>query len=77
MKPKVVQDFFEKEQVVDHYAVATRRVGLWASEENILTKLFQKDDNLLEIGCGTGRISFGLWDLGYRILTGIDYSKSV
>ena len=72
-----VQQYFESSEVVEQYAAATRRVGLWVSEEKIFTRLFSKTDTLLELGCGTGRIAFGLFELGYSHLMATDYSRAM
>jgi ubiquinone/menaquinone biosynthesis C-methylase UbiE len=74
MEHKMVQDYFMQEEVVNHYKESVSRVGLWISEKMILTRFFSVENNLLEIGCGAGRISIGLWELNFRNLTGIDYS---
>lgn len=62
---------------MQHYAHAANSVGLWASEEIICDHLFKKDEPLLELGCGAGRISLGLWDIGYRNIYAIDYSREM
>jgi ubiquinone/menaquinone biosynthesis C-methylase UbiE len=77
MEHETVQEFFEKQDVADHYAQAVSRVGLWISEEKIFTRVFAPDHSILEIGCGAGRIAIGLWELKYRNIIGIDYSKSM
>ena len=69
--------YFEQPVVVEHYAQAANRVGLWASEEKIFTRLFKTEDSILELGCGAGRIALGLWELGYRHLLGIDYARAM
>lgn len=74
MDPDAVRAFYENDGVVLHYATAVNQVGLWKSEELLLSRLFNTDHKLLEIGCGAGRIAFGLYVLGYRNLTAIDYS---
>lgn len=75
MKSEEVEATFCTEEVVDHYSKAAQRVGLWISEEKIFQQVFPKETRILELGCGAGRISFGLWELGYRSLLGIDYAK--
>lgn len=77
MEPETVRAFYEKEDVVLHYAAAVHRVGLWKSEEFLLTRLFRPDQHLLELGCGAGRITFGLVDLGYRSIMPTDYSAGM
>lgn len=74
MDPEAVRAFYQKEAVVMHYASAVNRVGLWKSEAFLLTRLFRPEQRLLELGCGAGRISFGLAELGYRSLIATDYS---
>ena len=77
MDPDIVRAFYENDDVVLHYAAAVNRVGLWKSEELLLSRLFYPGDKLLEIGCGAGRIAFGLRKIGYRHVTAIDYSREM
>ena len=77
MDPKEVKSFYEQDGVVIHYARAAANVGLWESERIWLTRTFNTDHNLLEVGCGAGRIAIGLFELGYRNLIATDYSKGM
>ncbi|MBC2595381.1 class I SAM-dependent methyltransferase [Ruficoccus amylovorans] len=77
MEVETARKYFCQSQVVDHYAQAANRVGLWVSEEKIFTRLFNWDDSLLELGCGAGRIAIGLWEIGYRRITAVDYSREM
>ena len=75
---QTVLSYFEKRSVLDHYEDATKRVGLWASEEIVFKHSFPKySTKLLELGCGAGRISFSLWMMGYENLTATDVSKKM
>ncbi|GHC10269.1 class I SAM-dependent methyltransferase [Cerasicoccus arenae] len=67
------QTYFQQTEVVDHYAHAVSRVGLWVSEERIFRRVFKPEDSILELGCGAGRIAFGLWELEYRRVMATDY----
>lgn len=69
--------YFDSESVVDHYAKAAARIGLWESEEKIFTRVFAPEDSLLELGCGAGRIALGLHELGYQNLMATDYSAEM
>jgi SAM-dependent methyltransferase len=75
MERKTVLKYFDSEGVVEHYADAASRLGLWISEEKIFTRVFQPQDSLLELGCGAGRIAFGLHELGYQNILATDYSR--
>ena len=47
---EAVHAYFDSDAVVDYYASAAGRVGLWESEEKIFRRLFQPEDTLLELG---------------------------
>ena len=72
-----IKNCYESKDLIRHYENAVARVGLWVSEEKIFNKLFNQNQSLLELGCGAGRISIGLWELGYRYLLGVDFSKGM
>ncbi|CAI8273644.1 MAG: Demethylrebeccamycin-D-glucose O-methyltransferase [Opitutia bacterium UBA7350] len=74
---EAVHAYFDSDAVVDHYARAAERVGLWESEEKIFQRLFKPKDSLLELGCGAGRIAFGMHELGYRNLLGMDFARNM
>lgn len=77
MERDTVLKYFDSECVVDHYAEAAARVGLWRSEDKIFTRLFDRKDSILELGCGAGRIAFGLHELGYKNILATDYSRQM
>ncbi|MFQ3225132.1 MAG: ubiquinone/menaquinone biosynthesis C-methylase UbiE [Lentimonas sp.] len=77
MDRETVLKYFDSESVVDHYAKAAARLGLWESEEKIFTRVFAPGDSLLELGCGAGRIAFGLHELGYNNIMATDYSAEM
>lgn len=68
-------DYFSRSAVLEHYLKATASIGLWASEEQLIERTFQKTDTLLEIGCGTGRIALGMHEIGFANVIGIDLSR--
>lgn len=75
MDGKEVKAYFEDAGIVEHYARAAARLGLWRSEEKVFTRLFGREDSLLELGTGAGRIAIGLHELGYRNLLATDYAR--
>lgn len=85
MAPKVTKitgatvraDFNALESLV-HYSRATERVGLWASERKLIEQHFPDlAAPLLEAGCGTGRITLALAELGYAHLTAFDFADEL
>ncbi|MEX0326006.1 MAG: class I SAM-dependent methyltransferase [Puniceicoccaceae bacterium] len=70
-----VRTFYADPGVVDHYRRATANIGLWLSEEIVFRRVFKPEDRILELGCGTGRIAFGLAEIGYPHVLGVDISR--
>ena len=77
MEIDMVQSYFNSASVVRHYEVAAEKIGLWKSEEKIFQQIYNLEDSILELGCGVGRISFGLYEIGYKHLLGTDYAKNM
>lgn len=73
----IARSYFESKQVVDHYFMESHRVGLWQSESRLFQSSFGKNDQILDLGCGTGRIAFGLENLGFTSVSGADYSSGM
>lgn len=70
-------DFNELNTVVA-YARAAHFLGLWKSERILIERHFtDRMAPLLEAGCGAGRVTLGLWDLGYRDLTAFDFAEEL
>jgi SAM-dependent methyltransferase len=77
MDPAAVKKYYEQQGVVLHYAQAAASVGLWQSEHLWLSRVFNTEQSLLELGCGAGRIAIGLFELGYHSIIATDYSKEM
>lgn len=70
-------DFNELISVV-HYTRAAHTLGLWKSERALIEHFFPDPDaHLLEAGCGAGRVTIGLWELGYHRLTAFDFADQL
>lgn len=72
-----VRGYFNEAGTVQHYAKAVANVGLWESEKLLFNKHFSHKDNLLDLGCGAGRASFGLWKEGFERVLGTDLAESM
>ncbi len=73
-----VRDDFNDPVTVVHYARAAHFLGLWQSERILIERFFpDKTAPLLEAGCGAGRVTLGLWHLGYHNLTAFDFAEEL
>jgi SAM-dependent methyltransferase len=69
---------FNDPLAVIHYARAAHQLGLWESERVLIRRFFPETGaRLLEAGCGAGRVTLGLWQLGYRQLTAFDFAEEL
>lgn len=70
-------DFNALESVV-HYSRAAERLGLWASERVLIEQHFpDQRAPLLEAGCGTGRVTLALAELGYTQIAAFDFAEEL
>lgn len=78
---KVTPDFVRKgfsiEAVTQVYTEDVEKVGLWKSERLVAEKFFRKKDRILDIGCGAGRSTFGLYEIGFHHITGVDLTPEM
>ncbi len=74
-KETVRADFNDPLAVV-HYARAAHFLGLWESERVLIARFFpEQTAPLLEAGCGAGRATLGLWEMGYHNLAAFDFAE--
>lgn len=68
---------FNDPVIVSKYRKAIDTVGIWNSEKKIIQRFLKKSDKILEIGCGTGRVTFGLVAKGYKDIIGVDLAEKL
>ncbi|HTB81204.1 MAG TPA: class I SAM-dependent methyltransferase [Opitutaceae bacterium] len=69
---------FNDALAVVHYTRAAHFLGLWESERVLIERFFpERSVPLIEAGCGAGRATLGLWNLGYRHLTAFDFAEEL
>lgn len=71
-------DFNDLRAVV-HYTRAAHKLGLWHSEQAVFAEHLpqRKTARVLEAGCGAGRVSLGLWELGYQRIHAFDFAEEL
>ncbi len=82
MTPKIeaetVRADFNDLPAILHYTRAAHDLGLWQSEKLLIERFFpDRNARLLEAGCGAGRVTLGLWALGFRRLVAFDFAEQL
>lgn len=72
-----IRKSFTSEKTVLDYTRAVREIGLWESEKMMIKKYFNPENRILDIGCGAGRTTIGLYKLGYHLVEGLDLSEAM
>jgi len=72
-----IRKSFTTEKTVSDYTKAVKEIGLWESEKMIIKRYFNLEDRILDIGCGAGRTTIGLYKLGYHLIEGLDLSEDM
>jgi SAM-dependent methyltransferase len=70
---KIVRDAYEDPQVIACYS---GDIGLWKAEEILIRRFFPEKGDFLDIGCGAGRTSIPLTQMGFNVI-GIDLSAGM
>lgn len=74
---KYTKDFYDRDVNIKRYGEAVDEVGLWKSEKIIFDKYINKEDKILDLGCGAGRTTINLYKEGYKNIIGLDLSTSL
>lgn len=72
-----VRGYFNEAATVQHYAKAVANIGLWESEKALLEKHFRKGWKILDLGCGAGRATIGMWEMGFLSVIGADLAEEM
>lgn len=75
---ETVRADFNDPVAVVHYARAAHFLGLWKSERTWIDRFFpDRDSKLIEAGCGAGRATLGLWEMGFTQIVAFDFAEEL
>jgi SAM-dependent methyltransferase len=72
-----VRKSYSGKGIIQIYEKHTLDIGLWKSEQIMALKYWGENFRILDIGCGPGRTTFGLYRLGWHSITGLDLSQEM
>ena len=72
-----IRESWEDVNHVRAYVDAVTTIRLWESERRLMAKYVPRNGAVLDIGCGAGRTTFGLYEAGYHGVTGFDLSNTM
>lgn len=62
---------------IKRYSEAIEQVGLWNSEKIVFDKYIDKNDKILDLGCGAGRTTINLFKNGFTNIIGLDIADKL
>ena len=71
------KDHYNLDVNIKKYGEAIEEVGLWNSEKIVFQKYIDKNDKILDLGCGAGRTTINLFKDGYKNITGLDIADKL
>jgi SAM-dependent methyltransferase len=73
-----VRDRFNAIPSILHYTRAAHSLGIWESERILIERFLpSRDTRIVEAGCGAGRVTLGLWRMGYRNIAAFDFADEL
>jgi len=75
LRADVIKEF-SSEETLKSYEHAVASIGMWQSERMLIEKYFSRGNSVLDVGCGTGRTTFPLFEMGYDVL-GVDITPGM
>ena len=74
IQKEIINEFGSKITQEKYAQIAEK--GFWESEEILIKKYFKPNSIILDIGCGSGRTTIPLFEMGYKII-GVDITPQM
>lgn len=72
-----VKSIYNEDGMIDYYTDIVNNIGLFKCERILFNKYLNFKDKILDIGCGAGRTTIPLYNLGYRNIIGLDIAEEM
>ena len=74
---KDIEEEYNEASIVKAYADQVENIGLWNIEKWAFENYVDKKAKILDIGCGAGRETIPLFEMGYENIIGADLSEKM
>lgn len=74
---KFVKEIYNKTEMINYYTDISHSIGLFKCEKILLEKHLNFEDEILDIGCGAGRTTISLYNMGYKDIIGLDIAEEM
>jgi ubiquinone/menaquinone biosynthesis C-methylase UbiE len=66
---EIVKSLYSSERIINETKeTQSHKNGLKIWEKDVISRFFSEKATILDIGCGTGREAFSLYDMGFRVI---------
>lgn len=74
LQQEIIEEF--SSSVVQEKYLGIAENGFWESEEKLIKQYFAKGSSVLDVGCGSGRTTIPLYEIGYKVV-GLDITPKM
>lgn len=72
-----VKNIYNEDEMKNYYTNITKEIGLFKCEEILFKKYLNLEDKIIDLGCGAGRTTIPLYNMGYKNITGLDIAEGM
>lgn len=70
-----VKEIYNEDEMINYYSDLAQNIGLFECEKILFQKYFNFKDKILDIGCGAGRTTIPIYNMGYKDIIGLDIAE--
>jgi len=72
-----VKEIYNEDEMINYYTGIANNIGLFKCEKLLFKKYLNVENKILDIGCGAGRTTIPLYNMGYKDIVGLDIAEEM
>ncbi|MGL4731555.1 MAG: class I SAM-dependent methyltransferase [Clostridium sp.] len=72
-----VKEIYNEDEMISYYTDIAHKIGLFKCEKILFEKYLNLKDKILDIGCGAGRTTIPIYNMGCRDIIGLDIAEEM